>query len=351
MHQDRMPYQPEHFARRMLMTVGMTALIIILLLSLWYAANVFLLIFAGILLAIFLRGLSDKVSEHTPLSGKWSLALVGFALIAIVAAAFWLLAPNVAAQVNQLTESVPRALARIQQNLGQYPWVQSAIARAPSIQQLLPDPADIFGRITGLFSSTLSVLANTVVVLFIGIYVAVDPGLYRRGVVRLVPLHKRARADEVLQALSHTLWSWLITRLFSMAVVGVLTSLGLWLLGIPLVLTLGLTAALLTFIPTIGPIISAVPAVLLGMLQGPTEAVYVIVLYLAIQTVESYFIPPLVQQRALSMPPALVISALILLGVLLGFLGLMLATPLAAAALILVQMLYIEDVLGDSDVA
>lgn len=133
-----------------------------------------------------------------------------------------------------------------------------------------------------------------------------------------------------------------------MAVIGVLTTLGLWLLGVPLALTLGILAALLEFIPNFGPILSAVPAVLLALMESPRLALWVILLYLGIQAAESYLITPLVQRRLASLPPVLVIVSQILGGVLFGFLGFALATPLLAFALVLVKRLYIEDRLGDS---
>jgi predicted PurR-regulated permease PerM len=134
----------------------------------------------------------------------------------------------------------------------------------------------------------------------------------------------------------------------SMIVVGLLTAVGLWALGMPLALTLGLLAALLTFIPNLGPTLAVVPAALLALLQSPTKSLYVILLYLVIQAVESYLLIPLVQRQAVSLPPALTITAQVLLGILVGGFGLVLATPLTAAVMVLVRMLYIEDALGDS---
>ena len=133
-----------------------------------------------------------------------------------------------------------------------------------------------------------------------------------------------------------------------MIIIGVLTAVGLWLLGVPLALTLGLLAALLTFIPNIGPILAVVPAALLALLQSPTRALYVVLLYLGIQTVESYLLTPLMQKRTVSLPPALTIFAQVLMGILVGRIGLVLATPLTAALFVLVKMLYVEDILGDS---
>jgi predicted PurR-regulated permease PerM len=337
----------QSFLHRMLIGVGVIASIASLLLILWYAVDVLLLAFAGILIAIFLRGLSDWLSERLPISSGLSLFLVIVSLASLFGIGIWLLAPDVSEQVDQLTRKIPESVDALRKRIEGNSWGRFILSQAPGPGQPLPGKGDILSRITGFFSTTLGALTNLVVILFIGLYVAAQPGLYKNGFVRLMPLEKRNRAHEVLSAVGMTLRWWLIGKMMSMLVVGILTSLGLWLLGMPLALTLGAIAALLTFIPNIGPILSAVPAALLALLEGPTQVLYVLLLYLAIQTVESYFITPLIQKRMVALPPALILLAQVLLGVLVGGLGLILATPLAAAALIVVNMVYIEDVLHD----
>jgi len=135
-----------------------------------------------------------------------------------------------------------------------------------------------------------------------------------------------------------------------MAATGVLTGLGLWLLGIPLALTLALLAAVLTFVPYVGAIVSAIPALLLGLVHSPTMVLYVAILYVIVQLVEGYLLTPLIQQETVALPPALTIASLVLFGALFGPLGLMLGTPLAAVGLVLVRMAYVEDVLEQGDV-
>lgn len=188
-------------------------------------------------------------------------------------------------------------------------------------------------------------IASGLLILFLAIYLSIQPHIYVDGLIRLAPMHKRPRLQEVMGEVHNTLRWWLVGKILSMAIVGIATTVGLALLGVPLAIALGVIAALLTFVPNFGPIISAVPAVLLAFVQSPTSALYVVVLYLAIQTVESYLITPLIQQRTVSLPPALTISAQIALGVLAGPAGVILATPLAAAGLVAVTQLYVKDVL------
>lgn len=189
-------------------------------------------------------------------------------------------------------------------------------------------------------------LGSFVIMLFIGLYVAIDPGCYRRGLVHVLAPSARLRGEEVLAKAASTLRNWLVAQLMAMTVVGVLTWLGLWAIGVPLAPILGLIAALFAFIPNIGPVIAAVPALLLAIPEGATTALLVVGVYLAVQAFESYLITPLILQERVSLPPALVISVQLLLGVLFGILGLALATPLTALGILLTREIYVADYLA-----
>lgn len=335
------PVPPSRYSHLVLLIT----LIVLLLLLFWYALDVFLLIFAGILLAIFLRALSDWLSQHAPLSPGWSLAVVVMVLISVIGLLGWLLAPSLAEQIDELSQTLPRSIQNLRQSVEQYGWGRRILDRTPSFEDLIPDKSDVLAKATGVFSTTFGVIVNVVVILFVGLYLAVNPKLYKEGFVRLFPLRKRQRTSEVLDEVGSTLRWWLLGKVIAMILIGILTTAGLWLLDVPLALTFGVLSALFTFVPNIGPPLAILPAILLALTVSPTRALYVLLLYLVIQTVESYLLTPLLQQRAVSLPPALTISAQILMAVLLGGLGLALATPLIAVSLVLVKMLYVEDVL------
>jgi predicted PurR-regulated permease PerM len=336
------------FARRVFTAVGITAVVALLAVALWSVIDVLLLIFASILLAIFLRGASDWLSEYTALSAGWSLTLVVLGLVALFGLGGWFIGSDVATQVDQLVQDVPRSLQQLEQRVGQYGWGRHLLSQVSRPEELIGDKAEVAVKATGLFSTTLGALATFVIFLFVGLFLAAESKLYANGLVQLIPVSKRPRAREVLDAIGHALQWWLIGKLSAMTIVGVFTTLGLWLLGVQLALTLGLIAALLTFIPNVGPILAVVPAALLALLEGPMRPLYVVALYLAVQTVESYLLTPLILRHTVSLPPTLTIVAQMLMAVLFGGLGLVLATPLTVAGLVLVQTLYIEDTLGDA---
>ena len=262
---------------------------------------------------------------------------------------FSLLTPHVAKQATELGQKLPDALAHVRDHIQNNPLGKEILRQMPSSSELLGG-GTFLAEIKGIFSITFGVVLDAFIFFFVSLYLSFDPGIYIKGFLRLVPPLKRARASHVINALAATLHRWLVGRLLGMALVGLLTGIGLKLIGVPLALTLGLFAALLTFIPYLGAIMSAVPAALLALLDHPIKVLYVIALYLIIHTFEAYFVSPIIQQHQVLLPPVVIIIAQILLGVHAGLLGLILATPLTAAAAVIIKMLYIEDVLGEKAV-
>ena len=185
-------------------------------------------------------------------------------------------------------------------------------------------------------------------VVFVGFFLAFDPETYRRGILLLAPPQHRVRAAELLRNCVEKLWWWTLGRLVAMAIVGLATAIGLKLLGIPLALSLGVVAGLVSFVPTIGAVLAIVPALLVAFQQGPWAPVYVLALYLAIQAIENHLITPIVQQQATSVPPLIVVISQVLMGLLVGIIGVAIATPLSALVIELVRDTYVEGDLPNS---
>lgn len=335
------------FARRVLVTLGLGAVVLLALLLVWHARDVLLLAFAGVLLALFLRTPASWLSERTPLPDLVSLGVVVIGLIALIAAAFVFRGPAIADEARALREQLPKASEQLQQRLERYEWGQRALEQVPdNVEDAFPDAGSAISKVTGAASRTFAILANFAIILFLGLVLAGGPRPYINGLVTLVPRSRQPRAREVLAEVGLTLRWWLLGRIIAMTVIGVSTWIGLWLLDIPLAFVLALLAALLSFIPNLGPILSAIPAILLGLSESPQTALYVALLYAGIQAVESWIIDPIIDKKTVYLPPALVVVTQLSLALASGLLGVALATPLIAAGVVLVKMLYIEDVLG-----
>ncbi|MDF1501331.1 AI-2E family transporter [Roseisolibacter sp. H3M3-2] len=334
-------------SQRALVIAGVLAAVAGVLLLVWFAHRALLLAFAGVLVAVLLSTPAALLHQRARLPYRVALFLVLVLLGGTIAVAVSLRGPAVVTEVDALRDSLPRALDALRDRVAQYPWGPRLLDGVPTMAEVVGDQQALAGRARDFAARLLALLSTGLIILFTGLFLAVEPGLYVRGVVRLVPPRHRERARVVMDEVGRALRWWLLAKVVSMFVIGVGTGVGLYLLGVPLVFSLGLIAALLTFVPNIGPIVSAVPAVLLALVQGPRLAFWVVLLYLGVQVVESYLITPYLERRTVSLPPALTLTVQVLLGAAAGVLGIALAAPLTAVGLVLVRMLYVEDVLGD----
>lgn len=308
----------------------------------WQLFHVLMLIFAGLLVAVFLNGCSRRLAALIGLPHAAALGSVVLALLAALAGAVAYAVPQIAAQVGTLAEELTQAAQNLVEQLRDYEWVQRLLQETPAVGELLrrtPDPIAFINRVS---STTFGWLITLLVIGFVGLYGAIEPDTYRAGTLRLLPPARRRAADELITELGETLWWWLIGRGVSMAIIGTFTTLGLWWLEIPMPFLLGGFAALLTFIPNIGAVIAVTPPTLLALEQSAWTALLVVVYYTGLQFVESYIINPLVQRKAVSIPPVVLLAAQLGLAVVGGFLGVAIATPLAAIALVTVRRLHVE---------
>jgi predicted PurR-regulated permease PerM len=196
-------------------------------------------------------------------------------------------------------------------------------------------------------TSTLSAFGGVLLIIFLSVYIGAEPTTYRSGLMHLFPQRTRKRADEVLAAMAVALRKWLVTQLIAMAVIGAVTTVVLLVLKVKAAFALGLLAGLFEFIPTIGPILSAVPAIAMGFLDSPEKALFIGVAYIGIQFLENHILIPLLMRGGVDLPPALTVISQALMAMVFGFIGLMVAVPLLAAVMVPIKMLYVQDVVGD----
>lgn len=345
-----MPETQNHvapFVRRVLIVAGILVTLVILFYLIGTLAQTLLVLFAGVLLAVLLDGLASFLRRRFPIPHGLALAIVVFVILLTIAAVVYFIGPRIADQIERLTVRVPQVLAQLRGSLERYQFGRMILNKLPSLGEVLPFGKRQLISAPAAFGTLFGVLVNFIIVVFIGIYLAASPRAYIDASLKLLPKNRRPRAGEVIETTNRVLRRFFIGRFASMAIVGVLSGVGYWIAGIPLAVALGLIAGLLEFVPFIGPIIAVIPALLLGLAEGPLSALYVLIVYAVVQTAESYLITPMVERYAVSIPPGALISIQIIMGAVFGVIGIFLATPLAVIVIVAIQMLYIQDVLRD----
>ena len=324
------------FVRRVLIVIGLVGLALLA----WHLRSLLLMLFGAVVVATIFRALADRIHQWTGIRESIAVALAIVAVlgaIGLLAAAF---GSAIIGQVQVLRESLPAAWSSFEARIGD-------IGLGEQLRHLMESVRSQSGpSALGRFILSLgSGLADVLVVLVAGIFLAAQPRFYASGAIKLVPSGKRQLVGEAMEESENALRLWLKGQLIAMVAVGLLVGFGLWALGMPSALALGLLAGLLEFIPFAGPIVAALPAVLLSLAVGPDMALWVLALYFAVQQFEGYVLTPLVQQYAVDLPGVVLIFSLIGFGTLFGTLGLILAAPLTVVSYVLVKRLYVIETL------
>jgi predicted PurR-regulated permease PerM len=330
----------DRFGHRVVQACLIGAAFILGGLLLWHAIALVLLIFAGILLAILLIGVSDPIARHLPVSRAALVVVIMLLIAAALIGGVALTGPELVAQGAQLRDSL--AAEAVQR------WAMSFDAVEESsldLAQLLPSAEGALGGVITVIGATFGGLGYIVLIAFLGLYLAVNPAVYADAAIRLIPVDRRERMREVLLEAAETLRHWMLGTSAVMLLLGVITYVGLQLIGVPLALLLAVVSGLSAFVPIIGPMLAGALMVLVALSESWQLALWAGGFYLLLQTLESYLLTPLIQERAIDLPPAAVIAAQVLMGLLFGILGVVLATPLAAAASVMIKRLYVEGLL------
>jgi predicted PurR-regulated permease PerM len=326
------------FVRRVLIVLGLTTLFILA----WQLRTLLLMFFGAVVVATVFRAFADRLERV--IGCRPGLA-VGLSITLILALAIGLAAlfgSHIVEQVHTLRVTLPIAWHAFEARMGDLGLGEQIKHLAENIRA---PGGSSFSAFAGTILSIGSGIADVIVVIVAGVFLAMQPRFYLTGAVKLIPPGKRALALEAVTESEGALRLWLRGQLIAMVVVGLLTGFGLWALGMPSALTLGLLAGVLEFIPFVGPILSMIPAILLALAVSPDLALWVLLLYFAVQQFEGYILTPLVQQYAVDLPGVLLLFALIAFGGLFGTLGVILAAPLTVVTYVLVKRLYVIETL------
>ena len=369
-----------------LRTAASIVVLAVALLLLWRTRTLVLTVFLGVLFALAVSSGVDRLQRWKVPRGI-AAPLIVFAFVGLVGAFGSWIGPTVREQTTELRTRLPEALEKLEK------WVHSRgggviatliglseeapappvvagdsatgappdtlvavgsldTARRPAAGPAATKPASaslrdrVLAQLGGagryflhLLGSTLAVVSGIVLVIFLAIYLAIDPGVYRRGLVYLVPERARPRTEETLTAIAMTLRKWLVTQLVAMVVIGAVTTVVLMVLKVRAAVPLGILAGLLEFVPTLGPILSSLPAIAMGFVDSPEKALAVAIAYVGIQFIENHLLIPILMREGLDLPPALTIVMQALMAIVFGVLGLLVAVPLLAAVMITTRTL------------
>jgi len=309
----------------------------------WALLGVFLLLFGAILAAVILHTLAAPIARLLHVPRVYALAVASCIILAIAGGTVWLFQTQVQDQLAGVWLAANTALPKIGQRIG-VPELTGDVVR--SAGQWLTSGAAL-GRAASIGMSFVGAITSLVLVLFGGVYLAAEPELYRTGFIKLLPAGARAAVADTMDVAGRALKLWFLGQLVAMAVTGTLTWLAMLIIGLPSPVALGLIAAVTEFIPLLGPFIGAAPALLIGFSQGMPTFIWVAVAFIGIQQVESNVIQPLITNRSVSIPPALLLFSVIAFATLFGLSGVILAAPLTVCAYVAVAKLYVHRTLGE----
>lgn len=325
------------FSHKVWIVTGILTLSVILIFLLKAAFSVLLIVLASCLIAVFFHGLGDMIERWTKLRHGYCVLIGALVTLAFISGLFWFMGSTIQAQIAELNSDFPEMIAKARASLS-HSFVGNKILE--SISGL--DDKRIMSTAQGFFNTSFGVIGDLYIILFLGIFFTVDPSIYKNGIIKLTPVAGKKDARIVIDRIGVVLKGWLKGMLLAMFLISILTVIALTIFKIPLALTLAILAGLMNFIPNFGPLIAMIPAVLIGFTISVNMAIIIAITYLVIQTIESNVVTPMIQKKMINLPPALTIMSQVLMGTFSGFLGILLATPLLAIIIVLVDELYIK---------
>lgn len=307
--------------------------------AMWRLADLLLLVFACALIALIFFNIARWIADRTRLGFAISLGVAVTGILAALIGSFWFFGNSLSGEFTELAQRLPAAWAVFEQRLAHTPVGAEIIRRA---NEFVPSGQTIVGFATGVLTSIGTALSMLAIVIVGGIYLAAQPRLYGKGLIILTPHAARGKLMRTFVAVSDSLNAWLIGQGIGMLFVGIATTIGLWIVGIPAAPAIGLVAGLCEFVPYLGTITVVVPALILAFADSTSTGIWTIVILIVIGQVQGNLVMPLLQSRMVELPPVLTIFSLVAAGVLLGPLGVILATPLTVVAMVVVKAVYIQ---------
>ena len=323
----------DKFKSRVSFTLLAITAIALAVFLLWIGRVIFLLLFASAIGAVLLTTVAGWIHTRFKIKQGPALALFLCVLVAVFGILVWSQGPNIVQQFADLETDLPVAAHSLLAQVQSHQWGLWLLRQSPDPEQISNGFSFALTRIGGIVLSSATILAGLVIVLSLSIYFSAEPAMYYNGIRRAIPEDYRERLDACAASVAQILRWWVLAKLISMTMVGCLISIGLWIVGVPLAGPLGIIAAVMTFIPNVGPLISVIPAALLALAISPTKGLLALLVFAIVFTLEGYVVTPLLERNIVRLPPALTLSMQLLLAAVAGPVGVALAAPFAAAIL------------------
>jgi predicted PurR-regulated permease PerM len=325
------------YTNKVWQTVGIVAFVSILILIAKMAFSVLLLSLAGCLIAVYFHGLGDLIQRKT----KWKRIIcmsisitVSFLILGVL---LWFMGSKIQAQIAVLSDSLPHTVSVAKAQLAETSLGRKILEASGS-----DNSEKLFATAQQFFSTGFGVLGNLYIILFLGIFFTASPSLYKDGIILLVPKPSKKLARTIIDRTSLALKGWLKGTMLSMVLITILLPIGLTIMGVPVALVLGLLTALLVIVPNFGSFAAMIPGVLLALTISLNTAIIVALIYIGVQTLVSNIIAPVIQKKMINLPPALTIISQLVMAAVAGVMGVIMAIPILAIVMILVDELYVQ---------
>ena len=325
--------------RHLIGRILLVLLIVALAAAVFFVRHLLIVLFGPVLVAILLRSTFGRLAERVGLPAKPFMPLGLLVLLGLPILIVWPFWDDLVMQIAELEQRLSDVVRTIAQRAQDAGYVSMEDAK---VETLSGPIGAVLGQAFSVLQSSMNVFFELIFFLFAALYLALDPGLYRRGLKKLVPAERRDQLDDAMDRVGDGLGRWLQVQVVTMTIVGVVVFAGLMLLGVPLAGLLAVTTALAEFVPIVGPLAAAVPAILVGFGESFELGLWTTGLYIAVNQLEGNVLQPVLQQEHVSLPPVLTLSGTVAIGALFGFTGVVVAVPMVLATMILVQVFWTE---------
>ena len=320
-------------------TVAIVALLVGVILVARVAFNVLLMMLAGSLIAVYFHGFGDIIQRKTRWSRTWAMTASLIISFLVLGALLWFMGTKIQVQIAELSNTLPHTVSTFKAKLGETPIGQKILESVSD-----GNSNNLMTTVQTFLGTSFGVLGDVYIILLLGVFFTASPSVYKKGILLLVPKPKKELGERIMDRISLSLKGWLKGMMVSIVLITVLISVALTIIGIPMAMVLGLITGILELVPNLGSLLAMIPGVLLAFTISTNTAIIVALVYIVSQTITANIVTPLIQKKIINLPPALTLVSQLIMGTLSGALGIILAVPLLAIIIILIDELYVKKI-------